>query len=45
MDHATARVSGVVPERWSILVLWEILRVIMLNPKNGTLALIVVAIN
>jgi ankyrin repeat protein len=45
MDHATARVSEVVPERWSILILWEILRDIMLNPKTGTLVLIIDAID
>lgn len=45
MDHATARFSEVVPERWSIFKLWEILRDIMLNPKTGTLVLIIDAID
>ncbi|PQE09808.1 ANK ankyrin repeat protein [Rutstroemia sp. NJR-2017a BBW] len=35
----------IVPERWSILVLWEILRDIMLNPKTGILLLIMDAID
>jgi ankyrin repeat protein len=45
MEHAIARFSEVVPERWSILVLWEILRDIMLNPKTGTIVLIIDAID
>lgn len=45
MDHATARLSEDGPERWPISVLWGILRDIMLNPKAGTLILIIDAID
>jgi hypothetical protein len=45
MDHATARLSEIVPERWSFLILWVVLRDIMLDPRTGTLVLIIDAID
>lgn len=45
MDHAISRLSEVAPERWSILVLWEVLKDILLDPKTGTLVLIIDAMD
>jgi ankyrin repeat protein len=45
MEHATARFSEIAPGRWSLLVLWEILRDIMLNPITGTVVFILDAID
>jgi len=45
IEHATARLSEVVPGRWSIFVLWEILRDIMLNPTTGTIIFIIDAMD
>jgi ankyrin repeat protein len=45
MDHATARFSEVVPGRWSLLKLWEILRDIMLDPITGSVILIIDAMD
>jgi ankyrin repeat protein len=45
IDHATARFQEVAPERWSILVLWEVLKDILLDLKTGTLVLIIDAMD
>jgi ankyrin repeat domain-containing protein 50 len=45
IEHATARLSDVVPGRWSIFVLWEILRDIMLNSTTGTVIFIIDAMD
>ena len=45
MDHATARFSEGDPGGWSLTILWEILRDIILNPIAGTIVLILDAID
>lgn len=45
MEHATARFSEIDPGRWSLTILWEILRDIMLNPITGTIVLILDAMD
>lgn len=45
MEHATARFSELNPGRWSLTILWEILRDIMLNPITGTIVLILDAMD
>ena len=45
IDHATARLSEGDPGGWSLTILWEILRDIILNPITGTFVLILDAID
>jgi ankyrin repeat domain-containing protein 50 len=45
LGHATSRISPIEPVRWSLLVLWEILESIMLNPITGTVVFVLDAMD